>query len=192
MGNKTLDDIFNELEEKYSGNRGLINNSARGQNTKEINSSGLNGLLEKSRNKISELYTGKNIILKLNGEILDIKDINFELDKTLFCHDYLKLTFTIPSEEIDKYYGYVFTLNNTLEIELINNDEKFKKIFHTFNIENINIEESMGERAVVLINTPSATFQMSKITKFRSFQSLELTYREIAEAVIADCSAIVK
>ena len=186
MGNKTLDDIFNELEEKYSGNRGLINNSARGQNTKEINSSGLNGLLEKSRNKISELYTGKNIILKLNGEILDIKDINFELDKTLFCHDYLKLTFTIPSEELDKYYGYVFTLNNTLEIELINNDEKFKKIFHTFNIENINIEESMGERAVVLINTPSATFQMSKITKFRSFQSLELTYREIAEAVIAD------
>ena len=48
------------------------------------------------------------------------------------------MQFTIASEEIDKYYGYVFTLNNVLEIELINKDGKFKKIFHTFNIENIN------------------------------------------------------
>ena len=151
------------------------------QNTQKISSSRLDDLLEKSTNKTAELYTGKNIILKLNNEVLDVKDINFELDKTLFCHDYLKLTFTIPSEETDKYYGYVFTLNNTLEIELINNDEKFKKIFHTFNIENINIEESLGERAIVVVNTPSATFQMSKIRKFRSFQSLELTYRQIAE-----------
>ena len=44
----------------------------------------------------------------------------------------------------------------------------------------------MGERAAVIIETPSATFQMNKILKFRSFQSMEITYRQIAETIMAE------
>ena len=195
MENKSLDDIFSELAEKYSGSTNIkkeaadIKNNFMNVNKANISSHSVGNLqspVNITGEKLPELFTGKNIILKINKESLDIKDIDFEIDKKLFNHDYLKMQFTIASEEIDKYYGYVFTLNNVLEIELINKDGKFKKIFHTFNIENINIEESMGERAAVIIETPSATFQMNKILKFRSFQSMEITYRQIAETIMAE------
>lgn len=200
MKNKSLDEIFNELEEKYSGNNSTIeeNSVLRDSNADSISKmqnpvlSNKNNLniekilpMENSASvKNFELFRDKDIVLKINKETLDIKDISFDIEKKLFWHDYLRIQFTIPSDVVDKYYGYVFSLDNVLEIELLNKAGKFKKIFHTLNIEKINIEESMGERAVVVIDTLSATFQMSKIMKFRSFQSLGITYRQIAETIM--------
>ena len=101
------------------------------------------------------------------------------IEKEFSRHDELFMKFTIKTEEVSKYYSYVFSFDNVLGIELTNNENSFKRIFHTFNIENIDVEESRGERSVVIIRTPSATYEMDKIKNFRSFQNMGLTYREI-------------
>jgi hypothetical protein len=202
MENKKLDEIFSELEKKYTGSKNVTEETSVSQKNMPDNKSIMQnfvlpninksnvGRLMSSQNSINEksleLFNNKNIVLKINKEILDIKDINFEIEKKLFQHDQLQIQFTIASEEIDKYYGYVFSLNNILEMELVNKEGKFKKVFHTFNIENIDIEESMGERAVVNIKTLSATFQLSRFLKLRAFQSLGITYRQIAETIMAE------
>ena len=96
----------------------------------------------------------------------------------LMCKTYYLV---IKTKELSKYYSYVFSFDNTLGVELAKSDMDFKRIFHTFNIEKMDIEESAGERSVVIIRTSSATFQMDKIKEFRSFQDMKITYETIIE-----------
>ena len=126
-------------------------------------------------------YKGKNIRLRINDEVMDIKDVEMNITKKFSRHDDLFMKFTIKTEEVSKYYSYVFSYDNTLEIELAKSVMDFKRIFHTFNIEKIEIEENIGERSVVIIETKSASYQMDKIKGFRSFQDTGLIYETIIE-----------
>ena len=90
-------------------------------------------------------YKGKNIRLRINDEVMDIKDVEMNITKKFSRHDDLFMKFTIKTEEVSKYYSYVFSFDNSLEIELAESDMVFKRVFHTFNIEKIDIEESIGE-----------------------------------------------
>ena len=91
MENKSLDDIFSELAEKYSGSTNIkkeaadIKNNFMNVNKANISSHSVGNLqspVNITGEKLPELFTGKNIILKINKESLDIKDIDFEIDKT--------------------------------------------------------------------------------------------------------------
>ena len=142
-----------------------------------------NGSITAGEIKPQTLYTGKNIRLRINDEVMDIKDVEMDITKEFSKHDELFMRFTIKTEEVSKYYSYVFSFDNTLEIELAKSDMDFKRVFHTFNIEKIDIEESMGERSVVIIRTPSASKQLDKIKEFKSFQDMSLTYEKVIETL---------
>ena len=86
MENKSLDDIFSELAEKYSESTNI-----KKENISSHSVGNLQSPVNITGEKLPELFTGKNIILKINKESLDIKDIDFEIDKKLFNHDYLKM-----------------------------------------------------------------------------------------------------
>ena len=153
-----------------------------------VNNGGNNGAAEQI--KAQTFYKGKNVGLRINDETMDIKDVEMNITKEFSRHDELFMRFTIKTEEVSKYYSYVFSFDNSLEIELAESDMVFKRVFHTFNIEKIDIEESMGERSVVIIKTPSATYQMDKIKEFKSFQDMNLTYETIIEGLKEKYSAM--
>ncbi|MCP1225931.1 phage baseplate assembly protein V [Sebaldella sp. S0638] len=151
-----------------------------GSNT--MNGSGIVESMEQIKAPV--LYRGKNIRLWINEELMDIKDVEMNITKEVGKHDYLFMKFTIKTEEVSKYYSYVFSFDNLLEVDLAESEMKFKRVFHGLNIEKIEIEESTGERSVVIIKSLSCTYQMDKIKKFKSFQSMGITYKDIVTAIM--------
>ena len=162
-----------------SGTLGSMANSSKNTFGNIMNAQDGSGIVEQI--KPQTFYRGKNIRLRINDEVMDIKDVEMHITKEFSRHDELFMKFTIKTKELSKYYSYVFSFDNTLGVELAKSDMDFKRIFHTFNIEKMDIEESAGERSVVLIRTSSATFQMDKIKEFRSFQDMKITYETIIE-----------
>ncbi|MCP1225532.1 phage late control D family protein [Sebaldella sp. S0638] len=143
------------------------------------------GIVESTEQiKAPVLYRGKNIRLWINEELMDIKDVEMNITKEVGKHDDLFMKFTIKTEEVSKYYSYVFSFDNLLEVDLAESEMKFKRVFHGLNIEKIEIEESTGERSVVIIKSLSCTYEMDKIKKFKSFQSMGITYKDIVTAIM--------
>ncbi len=133
------------------------------------------------------LYAAKQTKIRINNKVCDIKDLDFNISKETWEHDYLEMEFTIQNQEIRKYHSYVFSLDNQLEIELNrvteSGNEDWKNIFYG-PIENIDIELSAGERAKCKIKTYSESIKMDKIKKYRSFLDPEITYKKIAEIIM--------
>ena len=135
------------------------------------------------------LYSVKQTKIRINGNECDIKDLNFNINKEVWEHDYLEMEFTIHGQETGRYHSYVFSLDNLLEIELNriteSGGEDWKNIFYG-PIENIDIELSAGERAKCKIRTYSESIKMDKIRKYRSFLDPGITYKRIAETIMGN------
>lgn len=172
--NKVLSGIgtVSNVRENFNGNSGNMLSS---------------GISEGIKDKV--LYVAKRTKVRINDEICDIKDLDFKIKKEVWEHDYLEMEFTIQTSEAGKYYSYVFSLDNTLEIELDRitefGTEDWKKIFYG-PVENIDVELSAGERAKCKIKTYSESIKMDKIKKYRSFSDSELTYKQIAEIIMKE------
>ena len=125
-----------------------------------------NGGIINSDFKDRVLYPVQEVVIKINNEICDVKDLSFTLDKKVGEHDFLDMEFTILTEETDKYHSYVFSLENILEMELNRvtdfGEEDGKNIFYG-TIENIDIELSASERSKCFIRTYSESIKMDKI-----------------------------
>ena len=66
------------------------------------------------------LYAAKQTKIRINNKVCDIKDLDFNISKETWEHDYLEMEFTIQNQEVGKYHSYIFSLDNQLEIQLLN------------------------------------------------------------------------
>ena len=177
-GNNFLNNIGNSRNMS-----GLTSGLVSGQKT-----SGNGGIIN-SNFKDRVLYPVQEVVIKINNEICDVKDLSFILDKKVGEHDFLDMEFTILTEETDKYHSYVFSLENILEMELNRitefGEEDGKNIFYG-TIENIDIELSASERSKCFIRTYSESIKMDKMKKYRSFLDPELTYEDIVQKVMEE------
>ena len=175
--NKNFTEVLsknNFAKNMVSGSTGGLTGSAGINNMKDI--------------KDFVQYNMKNADIIINGEKMDLKDVDFRLSEKMNNHSVLNMEFTFPTKNVDKYKGYVYTLMNTIQLELNRTketgEEDFKAVFDGI-IEKVEISQSKGEYSSGKITAYSKSILMDKIIKYRSFQNPNNTVgkviREIGE-----------
>ena len=189
-----IEGVRNKVFSSSSSFASGISNSVLGNNISQFNklSQGGSDNLEGVKDKV--LYTVKEMEIKINGEIQDVKDIAFTLKKEMLEHDLLDISFTIKDTELNKYNGFVHNLEDILEITLnrktSSGSEDIKNIF-CGTIEEIYPEknsEEKGERYKCNIRTYSISYIMDKVKKYRVFQDLNMTYEDLVTEVTEEYS----
>lgn len=191
---KEIEEIKNKTLNSFSNSASNISNSILGNNISQFSNLSQNGNGNLNRVKDKVLYTLKEMEIKINGEIQDVKDIAFTLKKEMLQHDLLDINFTIKDTELNKYNGFVHNLDDILEITLIRKTsdgiEDIKNIF-CGTIEEIYPEKNSdekGERYKCTIKTYSISYIMDKIKKYRVFQDLNMTYEDLLKEVTEEYS----
>lgn len=189
-----IEGVRNKVFSSSSSFASGISNSVLGNNISQFNklSQGGSDNLKGIKDKV--LYTVKEMEIKINGEIQDVKDIAFTLKKEMLEHDLLDISFTIKDTELNKYNGFVHNLEDILEITLnrktSSGSEDIKNIF-CGTIEEIYPEknsEEKGERYKCNIRTYSISYIMDKVKKYRVFQDLNMTYEDLVTEVTEEYS----
>ena len=139
-------------------------------------------------------FQTKNTDILINNEKIDFKDVNFRISELMNNHSKLELDFTFSTKDTDKYKGYVYTLMNTIQLELNRiketGEEDFKAVFDGI-IEDIEISESKGEYSSGKITAYSKSILMDKVPKLRSFQNADLTIDEVIGEIGAEYPEII-
>ena len=134
-------------------------------------------------------FHSKNADILVNDEKLDFKDVKFRISEVMNEHSVLYMDFTFSTKDTDKYKGYVYSLMNTIKIDLNRikdtGEEDFKAVFDGI-IEDIEITESKGEHSSGRILAYSKSILMDRVPKFRSFQNTDLTVDEVIKEIGAE------
>ena len=178
LAGSTMTEVFKNM---MSSSKGTFGSNIAGENSNADNA-------EEMKSQV--FYRGKNVRLRINDEVMDIKDVEMNINKEFSKHDDLFMRFTIKNEELSRYYSYEHSFGNTLGVELAKSEMDFKRIFHAFDIVEMGIEENISERAVVTIRTKSATYDMDKTKRFKSYQDMNITYEEMIKPFMEEHSGI--
>ena len=185
-GSSTLNNAFSDVLSKNSFVKGM----GGGASNNLLGGAGIGNL--GGNHDFVQFHT-KNIDIIINDEKLDFKDVDFKISEIMNKHSVLELKFTFSTNEVDKYKGYVYTLMNTIQLELNRmkeiGEEDFKAVFDGI-IEDIEITESKGEYSAGKITAYSKSILMDKVPKLRSFQNTNLTVDEVIKEIGAEYPGI--
>ena len=181
-GSSALNNVFSDVLSKNNFVKGM----AGGASNNLLGGAGIGNM--GGTHDFVQFHT-KNIDIIINDEKLDFKDVNFRISEIMNNHSVMQLNFTFSTKEADKYKGYVYTLINTIKLELNRTkeigEEDFKAVFDGI-VEDIEITESKGEYSAGKITAYSKSILMDKVPKFRSFQNTNLTVDEVIKEIGAE------
>jgi hypothetical protein len=176
----TADNVFSNVLSQNNFAKGM----ALGTGSNLLNNTSGAGNLSGNYDFVQ--FQVKNIDIIINDEKVDFKDVDFRISEIMNNHSILYLNFTFSSSQTDKYKSYVYTLMNTIQLELNRlketGEEDFKSVFDGI-IEDVEITESRGEYSAGRITAYSKTILMDKVPKLRSFQNIDLTVDKVIKEI---------